>query len=51
MEAPTFSVVAETHFRLAKANGVFALRHSIEFLELGLVYTLQSSISKEFHGL
>ena len=36
----TFSVITEAHLRLAKANGVFALRDAIELLELCLVDTL-----------
>jgi len=34
------AVVAEGHFGLAQADGVFALGHAIEFLELGLVDAL-----------
>lgn len=37
----TFSVVAEAHLRLAKADGVFALANAIELLELGLVDALE----------
>lgn len=36
----TFSIVAEAHLGLPKTNGVFSLRNSIEFLQLGLINTL-----------
>jgi hypothetical protein len=37
---PTFSIVAEAHLGLPKANCVFALADAIELLQLGLVNTL-----------
>lgn len=41
---PTFSVVAETHLRLAEANGVFTLGDAIELFQLGLVHALGRKI-------
>jgi hypothetical protein len=38
----TFSVVAEAHLRLAQADGVLALAHAIERLQLGLVDALRT---------
>lgn len=36
----TFAVVADAHTRLAQAYHVFALAHSIESLQLGLIDAL-----------
>ena len=45
----TFSVVAEAHLGLAEANGVFALRNAIEFLQFSLVNALVDFISVDCH--
>ena len=38
---PTLAVIAERHLGLAQANCVFSRGNTIEFLEFGLVNTLQ----------
>jgi hypothetical protein len=41
--ALTLTVVAEGHFGLAEANGVFALGDAIELFEFGLVNALSTA--------
>ena len=37
----TFSIIAEAHLSLAKANGIFPLTNAIELLEFCLVDALE----------
>jgi len=41
----TFTVIAEAHLGLSKANCVFSRTYAIELLKLGLVDTLYMQIS------
>lgn len=45
MPSNTFSVVAEAHLRLAKANGVFACANAIELLKFCLIDALCTQLA------